>query len=348
MLILWILIILISFYVLAVVADEFFVPALDIMAERLKLSSDMAGATLMAIGSSAPELFTSLIAVLRSDGLADVGAGTIVGSAIFNILVIIGASAAFKRAQLHWQPVVRDALFYVLSIIALLVSFYDGVIVLWEALFFVSLYAGYLFAVFNWRRWFPYKDVDPIDLLEKEEKKNIWAVRSKKLLSFVIPDVTEHEDRYLAAFSISIAFIAGLSYVMVEGAVHVSTALHVPPAIIALTVLAAGTSIPDLLSSIAVAKQGRGDMAISNAVGSNIFDILIGLGGPWLLVLLWNGGSVSVSTENLLGSIFLLFATVVAVFFLLLMRNWSLSRRAGWILISLYLLYLAWNIFILL
>lgn len=112
---------LISFYLLAVICNEFFVESLDRISNKLKLSSDVAGATFMAMGSSAPELFTSLIAVLRDGGgHADVGAGTIVGSAIFNILVIIGASAAFKAAKLRWQPVVRDTLFYCLSILLLL------------------------------------------------------------------------------------------------------------------------------------------------------------------------------------------------------------------------------------
>lgn len=71
-------------------------PALDVIIDRLKLNSDVAGATFMAVGSSAPELFTSLFAVLKPGEHANVGAGTIVGSAIFNILVIIGASALFK------------------------------------------------------------------------------------------------------------------------------------------------------------------------------------------------------------------------------------------------------------
>uniref|UniRef100_A0A668AZL4 Sodium/calcium exchanger membrane region domain-containing protein n=1 Tax=Myripristis murdjan TaxID=586833 RepID=A0A668AZL4_9TELE len=81
------------FYALAIVCDDYFVPSLEKISENLQLSEDVAGATFMAAGSSAPELFTSLIGVFVTKG--DVGVGTIVGSAVFNILVIIGLSGIF-------------------------------------------------------------------------------------------------------------------------------------------------------------------------------------------------------------------------------------------------------------
>lgn len=298
----------------------------------------------MAVGSSAPELFTSLFAVLKPGDHANVGAGTIVGSAIFNILVIIGASAVFRRAKLTWQPVVRDTLFYVISILLLLFFFWDGSIALWEAATFVGMYVVYVFAVVVWKKILPYKDVDPIDLIEAETEKSKLAQTSKALLGYLIPDCTRNPSRYLVTFTMSLVAIAGLSHVLVESAVVASEILHINPTIVALTVLAAGTSIPDLLSSIIVAKQGRGDMAVSNAVGSNVFDILFGLGFPWLLVLAWRGGNIPVATENLLSSVFLLFATVVAIFFILIVRRWTIGRRAGWVLIGLYVAYVLYQV----
>ena len=119
--------------------------------------------------------------------------------------------------------------------------------------------------------------------------------------------------------------------------------LHVPAVIIGLTVLAAGTSIPDLISSLIVARQGRGGMAISNAIGSNIFDILIGLGLPWLVVTI-GGKIIPVATENLSSSIILLFATVAAVLGFLIARKWHLNKFSGLSLISIYIAYLLWNI----
>src|SRR5690554_2806155 len=105
MAVLYFLILITIFYLLAKVSEDYFVESLDIISRKLKLPEDVAGATLMAVGSSAPEFATALIAVLGT-GTEDIGAGTIVGSAIFNILVIVGASALVSGAFLRWQPVV--------------------------------------------------------------------------------------------------------------------------------------------------------------------------------------------------------------------------------------------------
>ena len=105
---------------LAVVCDEFFVASLELISERLNLSDDVAGATFMAAGSSAPELFTSVVDTFWSEN--NVGIGTIVGSAVFNILVIIAVSAAASAHPLHidWRPLSRDSFFYLISIVLLI------------------------------------------------------------------------------------------------------------------------------------------------------------------------------------------------------------------------------------
>ena len=338
----------ISFYLLARICDKYFVESLDKIAHKLKMSSDMAGATLMAAGSSAPELFVAIIALLKPGGHEDIGTGTIVGSALFNILVIVGASAvAIKKTILSWQPVVRDTIFYSFSIIMLILAFRDGRVDFMEALMFVGLYAIYLVAVAKWRKILPYKDIGNIVKgIEKEIKKSEKKKWHKitRPLDWAMDKLFPPAKHYYLVFLTSIAFIMAISWVLVESAVSISNAFGIPEAIIALTVLAAGTSIPDLISSIIVAKQGRGDMAISNAIGSNIFDILFGLGVPWLIVLSFSNKSVFVSTENLLTSVILLFATVIIVFFLLLARKWKIGHKAGYFLIILYIFYLAWAI----
>lgn len=343
MLIVYILILIVSFYLLAVICEDFFVKSLDIISHKLKLSPDVAGATFMAVGTSAPEFFTALFAIMRP-GAEDVGSGTIVGSAIFNILVIIGASAIFKRAKLTWQPVVRDALFYIITIILLLIFFWDGQIVLYEGLAFIATYIVYIFAVTQWKKILPYNDVNPIDIVEEVTSKNKLAQTSKALLNIIIPDPVAKPHLYVFTFTFSVVMLAALSFALVEAAIGIGAILNINPTIIALTVLAAGTSIPDLLSSIIVAKQGRGDMAVSNAVGSNIFDILLCLGLPWAVVIAMNGTPIKVATENLMSSVFLLFATVVAILFILIIRNWTIGRKSGFILIGLYILYLIYTV----
>ncbi len=135
---------------LAVVCDEWFVPSLEKISETLNLSADVAGATFLAAGSSAPEFFTSLADTFSTSN--SVGVGTIVGSAMFNILVIVAMAAASTKETLNidWRPVVRDCGFYGASIATLIIFFQDGRIYWWEGLVMTLLYALYiLFMVFN-------------------------------------------------------------------------------------------------------------------------------------------------------------------------------------------------------
>lgn len=137
------------FVALAVVCDEFFVPALDVIIEKLEISDDVAGATFMAAGGSAPELFTSVIGVFVS--FDDVGIGTIVGSAVFNILFVIGMCALFSRTvlTLTWWPLFRDCTFYSASLMALIYFFRDNHIYWYEALVLFCIYIAYV----SFMRW---------------------------------------------------------------------------------------------------------------------------------------------------------------------------------------------------
>lgn len=138
------------FIALAIVCDEFFVPSLTVITEKLQISDDVAGATFMAAGGSAPELFTSLIGVFISK--SNVGIGTIVGSAVFNILFVIGMCALFSKEILHltWWPLFRDVSFYIMDLILLIIFFLDNFIQWWESLTLLSAYMIYVtFMKFN-------------------------------------------------------------------------------------------------------------------------------------------------------------------------------------------------------
>lgn len=132
------------FVALAIVCDEFFVPALDVIIEKLDIQDDVAGATFMAAGGSAPELFTSVIGVFVS--FDDVGIGTIVGSAVFNILFVIGMCALFSKTvlTLTWWPLFRDCFFYSASLITLIIFFRDNYIHWYEALILFCFYVAYV------------------------------------------------------------------------------------------------------------------------------------------------------------------------------------------------------------
>ena len=136
------------FLALAIVCDEFFVPALEEMSgeHHLNLSMDVAGATLMAAGGSAPELFTSFVGTFQG---SDIGIGTIVGSAVFNVLFVIGMCSLLSREvlSLTWWPLFRDSAYYALGLVVL--SLFTGVIgegeiQWWEALILFAMYIGYV------------------------------------------------------------------------------------------------------------------------------------------------------------------------------------------------------------
>jgi K+-dependent Na+/Ca+ exchanger-like protein len=337
------IILLLCFVLLARIVDLFFIASLDKISKQLRLSSDAAGATLMAVGSSAPELFVALFAVFKPGNHQVIGIGSIVGSAIFNLLVIVGAAAyvSKKHTKLTWQPITRDLLFYTTTVALLVWFIWDGVFTLNEAIIFITVYVLYVFAAIYWRKILPYNDMDFTEPEETHGEHNKFTKPIDWLLRTIFPS----PKHYYLVFLISIILIAAISYVLVEVAVLSAHVLNIPEAIIALTILAVGTSVPDLFSSVIVARQGRGDMAVSNAIGSNIFDILVGLGLPFLIVMLISGGTISAGGDLVTSSI-ILFASVIFLFLMLLISRWRVGKIMGILLIGIYLSYLVWEIII--
>lgn len=127
---------------IAIICDDFFCPSLDVLADWLNLTPDVSGATLMAAGSSAPELFTAAVGTFQR---SDVGFGTVVGSAVFNILFVVGICVLVTKIPLKitWWPLMRDSFFYLLTIVMLAIFFgvnTPNVIEFYEALILVLLY----------------------------------------------------------------------------------------------------------------------------------------------------------------------------------------------------------------
>ncbi len=342
MIAIYIVVLLLCFFLLARIVDLFFISSLDKISKDLNLSNDAAGATLMAMGSSAPELFVALFAVLKPGNHQAIGMGSIVGSAIFNLLVIVGAAAfvAKKNTKLTWQPMIRDLLFYTVAVALLVLFIRDGALTPFEAAIFLAIYVLYALAAVYWRKLLPYKDMQG----SVEEEVHGEQSRISKPIDWFLKLIFPSQKHYYSIFIISIVLIAAISYVLVEVAVASALLLHIPEAIIALTILAVGTSVPDLISSVIVARQGRADMAVSNALGSNIFDILVGLGLPFLVVMLVSGETISAGSDDLFTSSMILFASVVLLFILLLFNKWKVGKVTGILLIAIYIFYLIWEI----
>ncbi|BFZ01190.1 hypothetical protein BsWGS_04229 [Bradybaena similaris] len=425
------------FAALAVVCDDYFVPALEHICEDLGLQPDVAGATFMAAGSSAPEFMTSVIGVFFAE--SDVGVGTIVGSAVFNILFIIGVCGLFAGmiVDLTWYPLVRDTIFYLVSVLALFLTIRNQRVEWYEAMIMIILYILYIVIMYFNRpiekkarallkrmktklghqqplvarecdepvisesmqrarahsrisytlslsksleyskshqdldRTLPEEQETPIlensksisletpkneQLMTVSEFESVWKVPDnffvrciwvamcplRALLYISVPDSRRPgiwARLYMLSFVMSVLWISGLTYIMVWMVTIAGDALDVPDTVMGLTLLAAGTSVPDCLSSVFVARDGYGDMAVSNTLGSNVFDILMCLGLPWLLeCIISNGDSVKIESGGLTYSTLILLATVLFLVTSMAVNKWRLTRPYGGLCLVVYVI----------
>lgn len=159
-----------------------------------------------------------------------------------------------------------------------------------------------------------------------------------------MPDCRTEKYRnwYAFTFFVSMIWISFYSYFMVWMITIIGSTLGIPDTVMGLTFVAAGVSVPDALSSIAVIKEGYGDMAVSNAVGSNVFDILICLGLPWFIqtTMIDPGGHVNVLSKGLTYSTLSLLSTVIFLLASVHLNGWKLDKRLGIILMVWYLLFI--------
>ncbi|XP_031808158.1 sodium/potassium/calcium exchanger 4 isoform X2 [Sarcophilus harrisii] len=475
------------FYALAIVCDDFFVPSLEKICEKLHLSEDVAGATFMAAGSSTPELFASVIGVFITHG--DVGVGTIVGSAVFNILCIIGVCGLFAGQVVHltWWAVCRDSVYYTLSVIVLIAFIYDEEIVWWEGLVLIIMYAFYILImkynvkmqafftikqkniangntvnseledvkekpqygknpvvmvdeimnssppqfsfpeaglrimitnkfgprtrlrmasriIINERQRLinsangvskplqngrheniengnvpvenpeepqpqqqqqqqqqqeqPEPEATETDFLSPFSMPEAPADRAKWiftwplifLLFITIPNCSKPrwEKFFMVTFVFSTLWIAVFSYLMVWLVTIIGYTLGIPDVIMGITFLAAGTSVPDCMASLIVARQGLGDMAVSNTIGSNVFDILVGLGIPWGLqtMVINYGSTVKINSKGLVYSVVLLLGSVALTVLGIHLNKWRLDKKLGIYVLVLYAIFLCFSIMI--
>ncbi|XP_052664562.1 sodium/potassium/calcium exchanger 1 isoform X5 [Harpia harpyja] len=158
-----------------------------------------------------------------------------------------------------------------------------------------------------------------------------------------MPDVRNPDSKKFFVFTFfgSIMWIAVFSYLMVWWAHQVGETIGISEEIMGLTILAAGTSIPDLITSVIVARKGLGDMAVSSSVGSNIFDITVGLPVPWFLYSVFNGLSpVAVSSNGLFCAIVLLFLMLLFVIISIAVCKWKMNKLLGFTMFALYFVFL--------
>ena len=165
-------------------------------------------------------------------------------------------------------------------------------------------------------------------------------------LGLTVPDCRKPslEKYYVFTFFLSIAWVAVYSYFMVWFATLTGSAANISDYIMGLTFLAAGTSVPDLLTSVIVARQGHGDMAVSSSIGSNIFDITVGLPVPWMLSTIIRWKPQVVSAKSLLLSVFTLMAMLGGVIITIALCKWRMTKGLGATMFGMYALFLFWDL----
>ncbi|XP_055388382.1 sodium/potassium/calcium exchanger 3-like [Condylostylus longicornis] len=371
------------FWLLAVVCDDYFVPAIDLMCSSVKMDADVVGATFMAAAVSSPELFINCIGTFVTK--TDLGTGTIVGSAVFNILAVPACCGLFteQMENLDWWPISRDCLMYCFAILCLIFTLYDGKIMWYEALVLIITYIIYITAMILSNRHMVnkarklaakckfrgstlciYKEVNEItpllsnnleDDIENIDEFNCslesidddpWIFNNRNLIIFVlrwpitfllwitIPNCKKHPKLKYITFLITVCWLAITSYLVSFFITYVGDTLNIPDSVMGLTILAAGMSIPEAVSSVLVTNQGCGAMGISNSIGSNTFGILIGLGLPWFVKSYFiptvpNENWIIMNSSTLTYSAIALLATLLGFYMSFLANKFYLNWKVG-------------------
>lgn len=329
--------------VLARVADIIVDAVLDI-ARRHRIPPAIAGATLAAAATSAPELGTNLFALAAAHSgdaevAASIGLGSIFGSAMFNLTVIVGLAGLFGDGRLTRRLVIREGVTYALSIVVILAFVLylgtpDNAIGRDEGLICIALYGAYALILHRDRRRERGDDQDPSADSDADSDADHRAESA--------PD--GQPSRAGLQLLVSIALIAVACHFLVDSTRHLATvtsgllALDEAAAatFISLVVVAAATSIPDALTSVAAARRGHAGFAVGNAIGSNTFDMLICTGLPAAIF----GGYATSELVAVSGG--WLFASAILVP-LLLMRGWCVTRPKA---VALLLIYVAFVVLV--
>lgn len=239
------------------------------LALRFGIAPLVVGLTVVAFGTSAPELLVSLLAVF--DGKDGISVGNIIGSNIANIALILGCASMVRPMSVNEEVVKREypimlGASIVLCVVAhdLLISRADGVLMLTLMVAFLgySLWKGL-------RRSSGGKEAGEVG--EASEASEIDELEDIDPSKSTVP-------KDIAKLVVGIVLLAGGAYLLVESAIVIAKALEIPDLVIGITMVAVGTSLPELATSVIAAYRGESDISVGNVIGSNVFNILLVLG----------------------------------------------------------------------
>lgn len=247
------IVLLIAGFILLTKGADYLVNGAAALSRRLKVSEMAIGLTVVAFGTSLPEMVVSILAALN--GQSDVSVGNVVGSNIFNIAGILGFSGLLNTLAIQRKTISFEIPLSILAAIILLITANDAflnhgnrLISRWDALIFLGLFVIFLLYVLKMIR----------NGKAEPEIPGEEPIGSGLAIIFVIAGLT--------------ALVFG-GKMVVDNAVSIARLLEIPERIIGLTIVAIGTSLPEFATSIAAARKDKADLAIGNVIGSNIFNI---------------------------------------------------------------------------
>ncbi|MDE7303414.1 MAG: calcium/sodium antiporter [Oscillospiraceae bacterium] len=310
---------LIAGFILLVKGADFFVDGSSSIAKLLKIPSIVIGLTIVAFGTSAPEAAVSIIAGIQKSN--DIAVGNVIGSNMFNLLVVLGVSAAIKPVHIKEQIIKKDYPFMLIASALLLIMSYDvflggseNMISRGDALILLIFMGIFLYSV--------------ISSALRSRKENIGSSKD---------DIPSYGIGKSLLFTIGglAGIIIGGQFV-VDSASDIAIRFGMSQTLVGLTIVAVGTSLPELVTSVVAARKGESDIAIGNVVGSNIFNILFVLAASAVI------SPMNINAQCLFDLLVLMAVTVIAYIFCATKK--SVNRIEGIVLVLLYAIYLTYAI----
>lgn len=292
----------VGFFLLVKGAD-WFVDGASGLARKLGIPQLVIGLTIVAMGTSLPEAAVSISAALR--GNAEITIGNIVGSNILNILIILGVTALIATLKVADSTIRYEIPFMiVITFVLLWLGYTGGQVTRLEGVILWVLFLMYLRYLYMMAK------------KGKEEETEAAQLSAAKIIGLILAGV--------------VMIVAGSNFA-VEGASNIAKALGISQRFIGLTIVAFGTSLPELVTSVSAARKGNADIAIGNIVGSNIFNILFIVGTTALITPVTFAVGFVVDT--------LIAAAVGILLFVCVARTKELRRKAGIVMLLGYVLY---------
>lgn len=294
-------------FVMLIKGADWFVEGASKIADRFGIPQLVIGLTIVAMGTSAPEAAVSITSALK--GSADITIGNVLGSNILNVLIILGLTAVVRSIAVQKSTIKYEIPFVIIiSAVMAVLGLMDGTIKRWEGGILWALFIVYMIYLFKMAKS---GQAVTEEVAEDGKKDPIW-----KLLILVV---------------IGVVLIVWGSDVTVDAATKLATLFGMSERLIGLTIVALGTSLPELVTSVTAAIKGKADIAVGNIVGSNIFNILFVVGTTALITPVAYQSNFMVDSIVAVATMVLLLVCVV--------RKKQLNRPCGIIMLVGYVAY---------